>query len=353
MWPEALPNLHAAVVHFPVALLPLAVLVDLVSLAPRRTAWRVVSRWLWVGLAVATTVVWFAGRQAADGLVGVQPAALAAIGRHADAAWRLLLLTWGVVVLRETACWIVAGGRSRLLGPARWSSVGLGVVALVQLVQTADRGGALVYRHGVAVVAASRSEPSSLQAPSLSVLPAVRDGQVLVPHGETVVWAPQPGDLEQLDPGPVFLAKTKPVELPSMGVRLSVSGRHALLLPGTYGDVHLNAWLDLSGFEGAVALVHHVTDDQAGAFQWTTDGRGSLRVLGSGADTLDEGIAAGAGRVALSVSTAGTHLKGLVDGRLLVHGHADAPSEGRWGLVFDGEGVVGVERVDLTPLDAP
>lgn len=57
------------------------------------------------------------------------------------------------------------------------------------------------------------------------------------------------------------------------------------------------------------------------------------------------------GSFAISVSSAGRHLKGMLDGRMVVHGHAGAPAAGGCGIVLDGEGVVWIHGVTVTPLD--
>ncbi len=56
-------------------------------------------------------------------------------------------------------------------------------------------------------------------------------------------------------------------------------------------------------------------------------------------------------RHAFAVNAAGSHLKGLIDGKVVVHGHAAARPTGKVALRFIGEGVVGVERVEVVRLD--
>ena len=88
----------------------------------------------------------------------------------------------------------------------------------------------------------------------------------------------------------------------------------------------------------------------SGAFTLETVGSARLETLAPEPALLDEGSAALPAKV-LSVNVAGTHLKGMVDGKVVAHGHTAAPPPGRVGLRFEGTGVVGVTRIEAVRLD--
>ena len=89
--PDWAPNIHPIVVHFPIALLTAAVVVDLVSLFMRsRAAVRDAATWLYCAGAALAILAYFTGRSGADAMllpVRVTPL----VNQHADWAFRT---TW-------------------------------------------------------------------------------------------------------------------------------------------------------------------------------------------------------------------------------------------------------------------
>ena len=140
----ALPNLHPALVHFPIALSGVALAFDLVALA-RRGLGSGAAFVLWWLAAVGGLAAYLAGDAAADGLGMLAPAAERAIGLHSDSAW-WTLLGLGAVALLRSVSFAGRGGR-----PVVWLGVVAGVGVQLLVLRTADLGGALVYHHGVAV----------------------------------------------------------------------------------------------------------------------------------------------------------------------------------------------------------
>jgi uncharacterized membrane protein len=340
---DALPNLHAAVLHFPIVLLPLAWLSDALALTrPKVVELDRLAATLWLLAAVTTAAAFLAGRSAADGLMDVPPSGQLALSQHADVAWVLLLGVLSVATLR--LCSLLAKGRVHLGG--RIVTVLLGTLLLFQLLSTADRGGALVYRHALAV-----------QLPDSPVCPTCEAGPVegnvasrwRIESDGTGVWEPRSGDLR--DGGPVLvIGDAQEVEGEDLSVQ--AEGQTLLLLPGTWGDVHVNASVQLSEFQGTVGVVHHLSDATTfGAFTVTTAGRSRLTMVqGASLSVLHEATWSPASDAVLSISAAGSHLKGLVGGQTVNHGHAPSPADGRVGLLVDGTGIVGVRRVEVIPL---
>lgn len=346
MFQTALPNLHPVVVHLPVVLIPLALALELVSLARTRRA--ELERWAagaWVLAALATGGAWLAGREAADGLVDVPARAQAAIGEHADLATALLIGVSCVALLRVVASWQRGAGWTR---PLR------GLLALVEvagvglLLVTADHGGALVYTHGLGVVAAAPVEAEPVDTAD------VEEGVEVGPAALTLdddLYAWQGAPFEGSAELPAWLAAEPVRSVELQGAVVPVDGRQLLLFDRSFDDVQLNAWLDLSGYQGELSLLHHVGDDAAGAFVLDTDGAARLATLGVDGEVLDSGATGLSGQVALAVSAAGHHLKGIVDGEIVAHGHTEPLPAGRVGLLFDGQGVVVIRRVEAVPLD--
>lgn len=151
--PSWAPNLHPLVIHFPIVLLITAVAIDLVDVVFERPAW----------LGAAATSLNTAGAVAAIAayLTGVQAGSTVFIPGMAHPivddhrAWALFTASY---------VGILAGARlsARLAGFPRARShrvllLTAGLIGILLLQQTAERGARLVYQHGVGVIAAPGS----------------------------------------------------------------------------------------------------------------------------------------------------------------------------------------------------
>ncbi len=356
----ALPNLHPALVHFPVALAATALLLELASLALPRRVWIERAAAVLYALAAAGAVAaWLAGRSAADGLGAISAGAESVLSNHSDLAlWTTLALVTAAVLrvgasVRNAESPVARRGLLRLLAFA----VLLGAAGL--LARTADLGGALVFRHGVAVAPAARAP--AVPAPETTAAEPARTspGDRLV-RGEdgTLRWTPGPGDGSALGTLVTVLPEGAAVSpdvspAPGEGLPVHVDGEVFLLLPGSWGDVAVDASLDLSGFQGSAGLAHHVASPaEAVLFTVSTTGdprllrrtAGTEKILGTGSGPADRGP------VHLRTTVAGTHLKGYLDGTMAVHGHGSSGEAGAAGLYLSGTGTVRIFSVTLEPM---
>lgn len=349
----SLPNLHPAVVHFPIALLTLAVLLDLVVLLVRRPPWLEQAAVLLYGVGwLAAGIAYLAGRQAADSLGLVSPQAQMAISTHSDWALYTLVVFLAVAAVRVVVAVRAASkGREPTLA-LRGGLVLLGLAGLAMLLRTADLGGALVYKHGIAVAAAKTPGP-------VPASPANAGEHVTrLPDGGWQ-WQPLASDTTAL-PNTIHLvsldssAHISPVFQPvPRGLAFQVNGMTAILTDSALTNLQLEAYLDVSEFTGEFGLVYRwQPDGRTGVFVLGTDGNARLlqrqndqeRVLDRG------GFQFGPGAVHVVVSVAGTHLKGFVNGKQVTHGHTHGTPSGRYGLWFNGQGVVRVQTVKVTPI---
>jgi uncharacterized membrane protein len=344
----ALPNLHPAVIHFPLVLAPLALLVEIATSYRRTMEWDRIAAALWTMAAVAATVAYIAGRFAADGLVDVDPRTQPAIGDHADWAQYSLILLWVVAVLRGAAL-VLRENRAVALGLSALVVV-VGVAVQGVLFLTADKGGALVYQHGVAVTmpARTRQHDHEVGVPSRGELePIARSaGTLTLLEAEgTLTWTPGPGEA-------ALLGASEAEPPPEQGVAVAVHGEQTMLLPPELDDVQLNVWLDLSGFEGEAFLLHHHDGTTGGALVVSPTRGTRLIDLANAHSALDSAAGPVPARAVFSVSAAGSHLKGMVNGKMVVHGHTAAAPAGQIGLRFEGEGVAVIERLEAIRLEA-
>ena len=147
------PNIHMIVVHFPIALLPVALGLDLLGGLFGSRDLHVAGRWtLWIGALAAGAAVW-SGLEGAD---DVHPYVTDAAENLMDLHQNLQLGTLGAAV--GLSLW-------RLVARAPFPERGRLVYLLIALAMNAnliiasDFGGQMVFVHGVAV----RVEADSLQ----------------------------------------------------------------------------------------------------------------------------------------------------------------------------------------------
>ena len=355
----ALPNLHPALVHFPVALSVVALLFDAVAWIRRYSAAADRSAAaLWVLAAAGAGAAYFAGRAAADGVGALPPAAEATLASHADAG---LATAAALTLLALLRVWIVR----RDAVEARGRRDALRIVALLGaltvqglVAYTADLGGALVFRHGVAV-----SEPPGHAALSAMITTSQHESEkprrfIQLDDG-SMVWKPDPGDEaalgEILNPVGAIAVRVAKAAAGSEGLSLLASGRTLLVLPDSWEDVQIELRMDASEFDGTVALGARVAGDSTGGFfRVRSDGTAQLVARRAAEEeALDEARFSLSGGVkTLGLSAVGRHWKGFVDGVTIVHGHGEFPVSGRAALLIDGAGKIRLISVRISPVDA-
>jgi uncharacterized membrane protein len=159
-----LPNLHPAFVHFPLALLPVAIGFDLVALVGwlrRRPLVEGATAALYTLAALGAWAAVWAGEEAEDSLTGLAGPVEALIEDHEEWAHRFLYTVAAVAVARlAVAWWSRRGARARhgAISAVRALVLVGALTALGLLLGTADRGGGLVFRAGVAVMAVPAEE---------------------------------------------------------------------------------------------------------------------------------------------------------------------------------------------------
>jgi uncharacterized membrane protein len=144
--PDWAPNIHPLLVHFPIALLSTAAAADVLGWAYRRnTPLRQLATLLYLVGTGAAAAAYVTGR-AASQTVWFPGMAQAVLGEHWDWAFRTVSFFAIVTVVRL----LLLRPSRRDPGPAIVAALVLvGLVGIGLLVETGDRGGRLVYQHGV------------------------------------------------------------------------------------------------------------------------------------------------------------------------------------------------------------
>ena len=154
-------NAHVVAVHFPVALLMVAPLLDIACLVFPRRVWmdRAASA-LYILGTIGAGVAYLSGRREAASLENAAAVVEAAIADHADLALLTLITFSAITILRLLVSWLARFDNRIHLGFFRLAALAAALIAQLLLVLTADRGGALVYRHGVGVERPAASSPT-------------------------------------------------------------------------------------------------------------------------------------------------------------------------------------------------
>ena len=168
--PEWVPNAHPLIVHFPIALVFVAVAADALALwlGARWRTGREVATGLYVATGLSAVVSYYSGTWAADTVTVATPAAAETLSTHAFWAW-YTMASLGLYAAVRAGGLFVASVRGRRELHALLFAIGVGT--LFPVYKTGENGGAMVYRRGVGVMqtqtapAASPSDASS-DAPS-------------------------------------------------------------------------------------------------------------------------------------------------------------------------------------------
>jgi uncharacterized membrane protein len=353
----ALPNLHPALVHFPIALAAVALLFEVAVLIRWRSASADCSAAaLWALAAAGAGAAYMAGRAAADGAGALSAAAEATLTSHADAALATLLALGLLALLRVWLAWRDAAEARPRRDALRIVVLMGAFIAQGLVAYTGDLGGALVYRHGVAVLGRSAQAVAPASVTSSQDEPATGTGISYLEDG-SLVWAPRPGDptvlgrvLEPFGSATVRVAAATASE---EGLSLVVSGQTLLWLPGSWEDVQLEMRVDASGFKGSFAVGARMEGDSSGGFfRIRSDGGTELVARREGKeDSLDEAeTPLPRSEMTIGLSAVGRHWKGFVDRQTVVHGHAQLASVGRVALLLDGTGTIRLISVRISPV---
>jgi uncharacterized membrane protein len=262
--PDWAPNVHPMIVHFPIALIFIALIFDFGSLIPKNRHWlRYSAITLYVFGALAAIAGYISGQQAAES-VTLPALANPVLNEHADLA---LITVWFFGVhglLRLFMLW-------KKFDQKRLITIVLFIVSVVGagfLFATAEKGAELVYRFGVGTSNAKTGE--SKISPSAKSLEQFAGG---IEQNENGSWS---WDVEQ-NPVPILENQFHWIQgnistIQAGMVNDSIQGNVLALNPlqsnvfitagDMISDVQVDVQLNLDKFSGKIMVVHHVIDGQ-------------------------------------------------------------------------------------------
>ncbi|MCW9706238.1 DUF2231 domain-containing protein [Fodinibius salsisoli] len=374
--PEWAPNLHPMVVHFPIAILTIAIFFDFVSFfLPRKKKWwtEEATAFLYGVGAVAAIIVYYTGTLAADS-VTLPAEAQPVLTEHADWAW-LTLWFYGVyAVLRIVATWWASPIHRLKLHVGFFL---LSLMGMYFLYQTGDHGAQMVFKHGVGVQAVDVENPvqhdHSEHGESKDDHSESEEGQSPGEETDTSgatsfstnengnwIWNIEQNAVTALQQNFEWLSgSAESVNAEAVEVEDS----HALSFSGdnlsaffsgdqSYETEQIDYYVDMASFDGTAWFVSHVQDQNNYDFVSIASG-GTVkqgRMINGEPQIFEEGSVDVSQLLFVRVVGNGTHFRGYINEEMVVHGHGDAPKPGRIGLKMNGSGTLLLQKMSVTQL---
>ena len=351
MLPDWIPNLHPFVVHFPIALLVIAVLFDLARLWFREQSWlqnAVIA--LYTTGTVGLIAAFWSGRQAVD-TVSVTGDAVPVVTSHED--WALYtLIFFGIFTAIRLWTWWKELEKG-------WVLPALIVPALIgtgMLWYTGEQGAKLVYKHGVAVGEIDRLGQQIEELEQR--LAGFREGAgPEIRDDGSWIWRIGPG-ADQVITESFSIEGAETVDA-STGrddgrthLEFTASDEKSFLITGEdISAIDGRVEVNLSDFDGEFLLVHHYTDSENYQYIRISGSElhqgqmvnGSDDILGSGQIESDDWST-------FRVTASGRHFYGYQNGNTVVHTHSDEMEAGKTGFAFAGSGELKIRLIEFSAL---
>lgn len=349
--PEWMSNVHPLIVHFPIALLVIAVVADLAGIILKRYDWlKPAALWLYVFGALGTFGAYLSGKQAAD-IVNFPPPSYPVISEHADLALYTMLFFGIYAALRLFVYWKKWDQRTAIA--VVLFIIATGGLGLVQ--QTAERGGELVFRYGVGTKA---------QTETAAAAPENKAHAATIDIAENGSWSWQAGkdaalilrqnfNLRQGDWQKVILQVVRTQDgTPALNIQTKNDGPFLFSFGPNLKNLQITARVNLSGFKGHFFLAHHISGAGTYDFLVVEDGQARLgRMVRGVVDFFDTGKAPQSAWLTLKAVSSSGHYRGYVNDKLITHGHGSDLKAGTAGFAFLGKGSIQISNLEVISLD--
>jgi uncharacterized membrane protein len=150
-----LDYIHPMIVHFPIALIIIGFLFEVVGVAANKEFYSKAAFILLLLGAAGTVGAYITGNLAGGGLSEMGPLKQA-LEAHEDSAVTTLWIVGGIAAAR-----ILMVATKRFTGTLRWLAVAFYIVGVLAMARTGHLGGNLVYKHAAGVQLQIGSDPST------------------------------------------------------------------------------------------------------------------------------------------------------------------------------------------------
>ncbi len=348
--PEWMTNIHPLIVHFPIALLVIAVVADFAGLILKRYNWlKPAALWLYVFGALGTIGAYISGKQAAD-VVNFPPLSYPVISEHADLALYTMLFFSIYAIIRLFAYWkqwdqrtaiaiilfIIAGG-------------GLGLIQ-----QTAEHGGKLVFRYGVGTVTQQETVSEKQEAAVTTTINIDDNGSWNWQAGkEAALTLRRNFNLIQGQWENITLQNIREKDgAAALNIRFKEKVPFFLSFGPSLVNIQISIRVNLDNFDGRFFTTHHISGSTTYDFLAVEGNEVRLgRMKNGSVNFFDTGAIKDSGWLTLKAVSSGGHYRGYVNKKLITHGHGSDLPAGPAGFLFSGSGNIRLAGIEVISLD--
>lgn len=347
--PEWAPNIHPMIIHFPLVLLILAVILDCAGFILSKSDWIRKSALLLYALGTIAAVVAVITGNAASDSIEIPSIAFPAINAHAD--WARITLWFFIIytIVRLSVGIFFKSLKKVYILPI----ILVGFLGIYFLYQTGDHGAQLVFGYGLGTgnlttQTRQKTDSESKEQISDSTFIVDKDGSWKLTAGDGVIkvltekfkWIE--GSVE--DFAPMF----DPDESVLMFHQVE---RGFFVYNKKIDGVQITAKINIEDFVGTLELVHHFVDKNNYDFLDLKDGEISLSRKSNGENKIfEKDKFKNNGWLEIKVVSQGSHFRGYINDKLIVHGHGNKPESGSVGIRFHGVGSLSIKMIDVESL---
>jgi len=348
--PDWAPNIHPMIVHFPVVLLMFAVLFDVIGLFLPKFDWLKKSAIVLFFLGtIAAAVAFLTGRAASDGL-NIPTNVINAVNDHADWAEITLWFFSIYTIIRLTTGYFSKSLKKVIVIPI----ILIGLLGIYFLYQTGDHGAKLVFGYGLGTGniiiekdGSVKSEDKREQNTSSTF--------ILNDNGSWQLNANP--DIESILSEKFKWIEVSIKELSPMydqdesALMLHPEKEVVFVYNNKLKDVQVTAKINIDDFNGGVELIHNFIDKNNYDFLGIKNGVISLSRKSNGdIETFEKNKFQGNGWLEIRVVSGGSHFRGYVNNKMIVHGHGSEPNPGSVGMKFSGTGSISIKMIKVESL---